>query len=375
MDLAPTPEQQAVQGEARRFLAAELTRERLAAFDREPAGHDAAFWRDVAALGWFGYGLPEDAGGQGASILEVGLLLEECGRAAAPHGVFAAIGAALGVDKLASSAQKRVWLPALAAGARHATIAIAERDAVNDPRAFATVVSRRGRGLVLRGTKCCVPQAVTADVFLVIARSGRQGCAVLVPADAPGVSVRPLGTLGKDRQSVVAFDGVTLPAGALCGRPASMWPRWLRLRRRLAMLLCAEMVGGAEAVLEMTVRHVCEREQFGARLGTFQAVQQMTAVMAMDLEGARHVTRQALWRLAAGLPADREVAIAKAWSGRAYRNVTVLAHQLHGGAGYVIEHPLHRHSLRAQEAELLLGSGEEWLSELADGLRLDGGRS
>jgi acyl-CoA dehydrogenase len=96
----------------------------------------------------------------------------------------------------------------------------------------------------------------------------------------------------------------------------------------------------------------------------------MAAVMAMDLEGARHVTRQALWRLAEGLPCDREVAIAKAWTGRAYRDVTVLAHQLHGGAGYVLEHPLHRHSLRAKEAELLFGSTEEWLSDLADGLRL-----
>ena len=142
------------------------------------------------------------------------------------------------------------------------------------------------------------------------------------------------------------------------------------MRRRLAALLCAELVGGAEAALEMTVKHVCEREQFGVRLGTFQAVQQMTAVMAIDVEAARHVTRQALWRLAQRLPADREVAIAKAWTGRAFRDVTVLAHQLHGGAGYVVEHPLHRHSLRAKAAELLFGSTEDWLEDLAERLRL-----
>jgi alkylation response protein AidB-like acyl-CoA dehydrogenase len=193
---------------------------------------------------------------------------------------------------------------------------------------------------------------------------------VLVPADAPGVSVRALSTLGKDRQGVVEFDDVRLPAGALLGRPGTAWPRWEQLRRRLAALLCAELVGGADITLEMTVQHVSEREQFGARLGTFQAVQQMAAVMAIDLEAARHLTRQALWRLAEGLPADRDVAIAKAWTGRAYRDVTVLAHQLHGGAGYVIEHPLHRHSLRAKETELLLGSTEEWLLDLADQLRL-----
>ena len=102
------------------------------------------------------------------------------------------------------------------------------------------------------------------------------------------------------------------------------------------------------------------------KIGTFQAVQQMVAVMAIDLEGARHVTRQALWRLAKGVPAKRELAIAKAWTGRAYRDITLAAHQLHGGAGYVVEHELHRYSARAKEAELRFGSTEEWLVRLAD---------
>jgi alkylation response protein AidB-like acyl-CoA dehydrogenase len=126
------------------------------------------------------------------------------------------------------------------------------------------------------------------------------------------------------------------------------------------------MVGGADAVLETTTRYVCEREQFGMKLGTFQAVQQMVAVMAIDLEGARHATRQALWRLAEGLPAVRELAIAKAWTGRAYRDITLAAHQLHGGAGYVVDHDLHRYSARAKQSELRFGSTEEWLAVLAD---------
>jgi alkylation response protein AidB-like acyl-CoA dehydrogenase len=370
MDLAPTPEQQAVQSEARRFLASELTRERLAAFDREPAGYDAAFWRDVGRLGWLGYGLPSAHGGQDASLLDVGLLLEECGRAAAPQAVFDAIAGGLALDALGTPAQKRAWLPGVAAGERQVALATHERAAADDPRAFATVLRRRGSRLTLGGAKWFVPLATTADAFLVLAREGRGASAVLVPADAAGITVKPLGTLGKDRQGVVEFRDVTLASNALAGRPGSAWPRWQRLRRRLAALLCAECVGGADAALEMTVRHVCERRQFGAVLGTFQAVQQMAAVMAMDLEGARHVTRQALWRLAEGFSADREVAIAKAWTTRAYRDVTVLAHQLHGGAGYVLEHPLHRHSLRAKQAELTLGSTEQWLIDLADGLRL-----
>jgi alkylation response protein AidB-like acyl-CoA dehydrogenase len=369
MELAPTSEQRAVQDAARRFLERELTRERLVAFDAEPAGHDARFWRDVAALGWLGWALPAAHGGGGASLVDLGLLLEECGRAAAPHGVFAAVAGGLALDALGSPAQKRTWLPRAARGECALTLAIAERDAVSDPRAFVTTLSRRGKTVRLRGSKWFVPQAAAADAFVVLARDGRGATGALVPADTPGVSVRPLDTLGKDRQGVVELD-VVLPAAALLGRRGTVWPRWQRLRQRLAALLCAELVGGADAVLAMTVAHVCEREQFGARLGTFQAVQQMAAVMAIDLEAARHVTRQALWRLAEGLPAEREIAIAKAWTGQAYRGMTLLAHQLHGGAGYVIEHPLHRHTLRAKEAELLFGSTEEWLEELAGRLRL-----
>src|SRR5205085_2505561 len=195
MWLAPTEEQHAVQQEARRFLAAELSRERRLAWDRTEEGYDPEFWRAVAGLGWLGYGLPAAYGGQGASLLDLGLLVEELGRA--------------------------------------------------------------GRGV----------------------------SAVLVPAEAPGVTVTPQRTFGKDRQSIVRFREVALGADALAGPAGRAWPRFGALRQRLAALLCADMVGGSDAVLEMTTRYVCEREQFGVKLGTFQAVQQMVAVMAIDLEG------------------------------------------------------------------------------------------
>jgi alkylation response protein AidB-like acyl-CoA dehydrogenase len=370
MQLAPTDEQRAIQQEARRFLAAEIGRERRQAWDRSPEGYDPDFWQAIARLGWLGYGLPQAYGGHGASLLELGLLLEECGRAAAPFGVFAAVAGGLGLAALGTPAQKRAWLPAVARGERIVTLAVAEATAVANPAAFRTEVRRRGGGLRLAGEKQYVLQGVNADAFLVAARDGRGVSVLLVPAATRGVSVRAHKTFGKDRQSIVRFKDVTLPAAALAGRARTAWPRLGALRRRLAALLCADMVGGADAVLDMTTRYVCEREQFGVKIGTFQAVQQMTADMAIALEGARHVTRQALWRLAEGLPAERELAIAKAWTGRAYRELTLTAHQLHGGAGYVVEHDLHRYSARAVEAELRFGSPEEWLDDLAAQLRL-----
>jgi acyl-CoA dehydrogenase len=374
MHLAPTDEQRVVPAEARKFLAAEITRERRLEWDKLDAGHDPAFWKAVSDLGWFGYAIPEAYGGQGASLVDLGLLIEECGRAVAPLGLFASFCGSKALATLGGAAQKRAWLPAIARGERLVTLAIGERDALHNPAAFATAVKRRGKQVVLSGEKLGVLQGVTADGFLVAARDGRGVSLVLVPRETAGVTVEAVGTLAKDRQSRVRFRNVTLPASALVGTPGAAWPKLERLRHTLAALLCCDLVGGAYAVLAMTIAYVCEREQFGVKLATFQAVQQTAAVMAIDLEGARHVTRQALWRLGAGRPADREVAIAKAWTARAYRDITIAAHQLHGGAGYVLEHVLHRHTLRAKEAEILFGSTEEWLDELGRHLRLDGGR-
>jgi alkylation response protein AidB-like acyl-CoA dehydrogenase len=370
MHLAPSADQETIQREARRVLAAEITRERRQRWDQLPAGYDAEFWQAVARLGWLGYGLPQAYGGQGASLLELGLLLEECGRAAAPFGLFAAITGGLALATLGTAAQRRAWLPAIARGERLVTLAVTEAQASANPVAFVTTVRRRGGGLRLSGEKRYVLHGPASDAFLVVARDGRGVSVVLVPADAPGVSVVPQKTFGKDRQGVVRLRDVTLPSSAVAGRAGAAWSRVAELRERLRVLLAADMVGGADAVLDMTVRYVCEREQFGVRLGTFQAVQQMVAEMATALEGARHVTHQALWRLAEGLSAGREIAVAAAWTGRAYREITLLAHQLHGGAGYVVEHDLHRYSARAKEAELLFGSTEEWLETLADRLRL-----
>src|SRR5262249_6348238 len=150
MDLAPTEEQQAIQSQARRFLAAEITRERRLAWDATPEGHDAEFWEAVAALGWFGFALPEAAGGQGAPLVDLGLLLEESGRAVAPLGVFAAIAGGLALDALGTEQQRREWLPSLARGERMITLAVAERDAAREPAAFETVIARRG-GVRLEG--------------------------------------------------------------------------------------------------------------------------------------------------------------------------------------------------------------------------------
>ena len=372
MHLAPTEEQQAIQSAARTFLTREITRERWQAWATLPDGYDRDFWSSAAALGWFGYGVPARDGGEGASLLEVGLLMEECGRAAAPLAIFGAVVGGLAVAGMGNPRQRRAWLPRLVSGEIQAALAVAEAEAEHNPRAFATRARRTRSGYRLSGEKRYVLQAATADVLVVAARDGMGISVFLVPKEASGIHVQPTATFGGDRQSVVTFDGVDLSPGALLGRRAQGWRALEPIQHQATALLCADMLGGMTAVLEMTARYASERTQFGVKIGTFQAVQNMAAEMAIATEGARHVVYQALARLSAGRPARRELAIARAWIARSYPAITLLAHQIHGGAGYVVEHELHRYSSRAKATAIMLGTADHWLDVLAEELRLDG---
>jgi alkylation response protein AidB-like acyl-CoA dehydrogenase len=134
------------------------------------------------------------------------------------------------------------------------------------------------------------------------------------------------------------------------------WPIIQRALNRAMAGKVVEMLGGAEAVLEMTVEYVKQRTQFGRPVGSFQAVQHHCANMATDVEGSRHIAYQAAWRVSESLPTDREVAMAKAWVSGAYQRVCATAHQCHGAIGFTREHNLQLYTRRAKVQELEYGN-------------------
>src|SRR5262249_1187104 len=210
MHLAPTDEQQAIQAEARRFLSTEITRERRLAWDGMPEGHDPDFWRAVGRLGWLGFALPESVGGHGASLLDLGLFIQDWRPPVAPLGLVAAVGGGLALDVFGADAQRQEWLPSVARGERLVTLAVAERCAALSPTALETTLTRRGDALRVDGEKRFVLQGVTADAFLVAARDGDGVSAVLGPATAPRVVVASISTFAKDRHSTGRLNGMTL---------------------------------------------------------------------------------------------------------------------------------------------------------------------
>jgi alkylation response protein AidB-like acyl-CoA dehydrogenase len=132
--------------------------------------------------------------------------------------------------------------------------------------------------------------------------------------------------------------------------------------------LCALGVGVAERALELTASYVSQRQQFGRPLGSFQAVQQRAADAYIDVEVMRQTMWQAAWRLAEGLEASREVAIAKFWAAEGGHRVTATAQHLHGGMGVDVDYPLHRYTLWSKWIELSFGGAAHQLARMGEAL-------
>jgi hypothetical protein len=146
-------------------------------------------------------------------------------------------------------------------------------------------------------------------------------------------------------------------AAAVSGDPA--------LEAYGAAATCAEMVGGAEAVLDKTVAYAKEREQFGKPIGAFQAVQHHCANMAIDVMSARFIAYEAIWRLSSDLPASVEVSVAKSWVSDAYERVCALGHQVHGAIGFTAEHDLHHYTRHAMSSALAFGDADTHTDRVA----------
>ena len=338
MRLTPTPEQQELCDAVARFCAEEITAERLTAWQREPRGIDQGAWRAIAEFGWFGLALPETRGGSGLGLVELAMLLQECGRGLIPRSVINALRAGWALARLDPGAPE---LAAIANGRAVVALALDEQHA-RDPRHFITAIEGEAPARV-RGEKWGVANGLSADWHLV-AGGGRGGVQLALVAGERSER-RPLRTFDGEEQAVVGYGGVAAErrVGARDATAAVT-----ALRREATALALAEMVGGMQAALDTTVAYVKEREQFGQKIAVFQAVQHQVADMATAFTAARHLAWQAITRLAAGTEQGGELEHAVAFAAPAFKRITWTAHHLHGGAGFVVEHPLHYHSERAQ---------------------------
>ena len=373
MDFSFSEEQEAVRELADRIFTDLSTQERLREMETDPTSDrfDAKLWSELASAGLLGISLPEDVGGAGLDFLETGLLAEAAGRTAAYVPVVECLAAAApAVARFGTDGQRQQWLPGVVAGDTVLTTALVELGGT--PASPSLVAEPDGDGWTLSGVKACVPSGTFADAVLVPARIEPAGVAVfLVPLKAAGVTIEHQTANNGQPEGLLTLTGVRVGADGLLGSvedgPAVV--EWLVQRSTTALALA--QAGAAAASLALVAEYTKNREQFGKPIATFQAVGQRAADAYVDAEAIRLTAWQAAWRLAEGLPADKEIAVAKFWAADGGQRVVHAAVHLHGGVGVDREYPLHRFFLNTKHIELTLGGATDQLLRLGATLAVE----
>jgi alkylation response protein AidB-like acyl-CoA dehydrogenase len=356
VNFAFSEEQEELRRTVRSFLEQKSPESEVRRLMETTEGYDPSVWKQMGEqLGLQGLAIPEEFGGSGYSYVELGVVLEEMGRAllCAPYFSTVVLAANTLLHCGDESAQKE-YLPGIASGETIATLAFTEPSGRWDADGIQMTASGSGDSWTLDGEKMFVIDGHTADLLLVAARTGAGISLFAVRADASGVTRTPLSTMDQTRkQAKVEFSGT--PA-RLIGADGAGWDTLDRVLDLAAVGLAAEQVGGAQKCLEMSVEYAKVRVQFGRPIGSFQAIKHKCADMLLEVESAKSAAYYAMWA-ASELNDELPVvaSLAKAYCSDAYFHAAAENIQIHGGIGFTWEHPAHLYFKRAKSSELLLG--------------------
>ena len=378
MDFTYSEEQEAVRQLAGQIFTDRVTHERLKQLEAE-AGDEGPFdrelWKELAGAGLVGIHLSEDVGGAGLDFVAACLVIEAAGRTAAYVPVVETmVYGAVPIAMFGTEAQRKTWLAGVAAGETVLTAALAELNGEvilpggTEPATTAT--ANADGSWSLTGTKACVPAALVADAILVpalckAAEGTVTGLGVfIVDPHAPGVTLTRQSTTSGRPEAIVELTDVQVPADGLLGEGANGAAAVNAITEFATTALCILEAGACAAALDLTAEYTKTRVQFEKPIATFQAVGQRAADAYVDTEAIRLTAWQAASRLASGLPASAEIAVAKFWAAEGGQRVVHAASHLHGGVGVDRDYPLHRYFLLTRQIELTLGGANESLRRL-----------
>jgi alkylation response protein AidB-like acyl-CoA dehydrogenase len=361
VNFAFSDEQEQLRDAVRRFLEAKSPSGEVRRLMETTDGYDPAVWSQMAnELGLQGLQIPEEHGGQGFTFLELGIVLEEMGRVLLAAPFFSTVVLAANAIMNAGTAdQQAALLPGIAAGDTIATLAFTEPKGTWDADGIDMVASKSGDGYTLDGTKSFVIDGHLADLVVVAARlegtTGEDGIAFFtVDGDAAGLDRTALATMDQTRKQA-RLDFANVSATPL-GEPGTGWPALAKTLDQAAAMLANEMVGGAQAALDMAVDYAKVRVQFGRPIGSFQAIKHKCADMLLEVESGKSAAYYAAWAAADDndeLPTA--ASLAKAYCSDAYFHTAAENIQIHGGIGFTWEHDAHLYFKRAKSSQLLLG--------------------
>ena len=366
MNFAFTEEQEELRKTVRAFLDSKSPETAVRTQMETEQGFDKAVWEQMGSqMGLMGLHIPEEFGGMGFSYVELGVVLEEMGRALLCAPYFSTVVlAANALLQSGDDAAKKKYLPGIAAGETIATLASTEPSGKWDEAGITMTAKGSGSKFTLDGTKMFVIDGHTASLIIVAARTAKGVSLFAVDGNAKGLTRTALSTMDQTRkQAKLEFKGVE---GELIGTEGKGWEVLSKVFDLAAVGLAAEQVGGAQKVLDMAVEYAKVRVQFGRPIGSFQAIKHKCADMLLEVESAKSAAYYGMWCASEMNEELASVAsLSKAYCSEAYFHAAAENIQIHGGIGFTWEHPAHLYFKRAKSSELLFGDPAYHREQLA----------
>jgi len=323
--------------------------------------------RKMGELGWLGIVFPDSVGGMGGSFVDLALILEPLGSALVPEPILSSVVlGGLAILRAGNDEQRSRFLPSMIEGRTTLALAYAEEESRYDLGAIETRADRSGNAYRLRGKKRFVLDGHAADSIVVSARTGEGVSLFVVDRETKGVEVRTIDTMDGRKAAAITFD-LEVAEDRRLGEEGRALPILEGVIDCGAAAACAEGLGMMTAVLQMTRDYLCQREQFGVKIGTFQALQHRCVDMFVETEVAR--STMILAAILGDEPHEtrrkRGISAAKAQLAMGGRLVTQQSIQLHGGIGITDEHDVGLYFKRMHVLNALFGDEEHHLQRIA----------
>jgi butyryl-CoA dehydrogenase len=364
---ALSDEQRLIRETARDFVDNEVIprvreSDRAERFDRELAAQ-------LGEMGYLGAPVAEEFGGRGLDYVTYGLIVEEVGRGDSAMRTVVSVQTSLvcgSIERWATDEQKRRWLPRLCSGEALGCFGLTEPDTGSDAAAVRTRAEKVDGGWRISGQKMWISLGNVAEVALIFAQTdpakAHRGMACfLVPTEADGFSTQEIhGKLGLRSSDTagLSLEGVEVGEDALMGEVGDGFKVAMSALDSGRYSVAAGCVGICQGCADASVAYATERRQFGVPIASFQLVQEMIADIIVRRDAARALVRRAGELKDAGEPSTVETSIAKLYASESAVECANLAIQVHGGSGYVDDHPVERYLRDARVTTLYEGTSQ-----------------
>jgi alkylation response protein AidB-like acyl-CoA dehydrogenase len=366
MDFELSEDQRAFQATARQFARDEMMPHARDWDENET--FPVATLRKAAALGFGGIYVKDDVGGSALSRLDATIIFEELAQGCTSTAAYISIHnmAAWMIDAFAGESQRNRFLPKLCSMEHFASYCLTEPGAGSDAASLATKARRDGAHYVLDGAKAFISGGGVSEIYVCMVRTGEAGpkgiSCIVVEKGTPGLSFgaqeKKLGWKSQPT-AMVMFENCRVPADNLIGKEGQGFKIAMAGLDGGRLNIAACSIGGAQFCLDRTVEYMRERKQFGSRLSDFQALRFKIADYATELEAARLMVRRAAHAVSASEPgATRLAAMAKRFATDIGFEAVNGCLQLHGGYGYLRDHPIERVMRDVRVHQILEGTNE-----------------